>query len=282
MLPRDILVFRHRRAITHEDYVCPRFLLSISLKAGATVMIDGKPFLLAPGQGLLIFPDQAYRFECFDAQTILWLFVSFVIDDAKPLARLRETVATLPSAGYALLCTIAERYQEMLDQRRVSTTGVGPALAGLLEELVARAEPKIPGTLSHSEYASLLKRIVQLVDEHLDDSPTIAELAAMLCMSEGHLRRLYHQATGGSLGQHILFRRIHRAIQLLHSTEMRITEIGEATGFRSVYAFSRAFKHYTQRTPSDFRKDVRAGLDVRHDHTIRRSPRSVAEGKGED
>ena len=78
----------------------------------------------------------------------------------------------------------------------------------------------------------------------------------MAHLSPSHLRRVFREAMGVSFGQFMLQARINHAAALLHETRLSISEIAEASGFESLYAFSRAFKRSTGQAPTVFRAEI--------------------------
>jgi YesN/AraC family two-component response regulator len=50
--------------------------------------------------------------------------------------------------------------------------------------------------------------------------------------------------------------RINHAKELISTTSMKISEIGQAVGFADIYYFSKVFKKATGITPSDYAKGI--------------------------
>lgn len=102
-----------------------------------------------------------------------------------------------------------------------------------------------------------LTRVVEYIEEHLDSSIRVAELAAQAGCSvdslERRVRRVFHR----SPGQLVLTARIDRAMALLMSGDDPIVDIASACGFYDQAAFSRTFARLTGRTPAQFRRERR-------------------------
>jgi len=52
---------------------------------------------------------------------------------------------------------------------------------------------------------------------------------------------------------YIIRMRIERAEHLLVHTGMNVTEVADALGYRDIFFFSRQFKQYTGKSPSEIR-----------------------------
>lgn len=72
-------------------------------------------------------------------------------------------------------------------------------------------------------------------------------------MSYATFRRVFRQHTGLPPNQYLLNLRIHKAKALLGNSRMPVKEIAEATGFDSIYYFSRLFKQKTGMAPIQWR-----------------------------
>lgn len=59
---------------------------------------------------------------------------------------------------------------------------------------------------------------------------------------------------GKNLKDYLTERRIERAKYLLVNTEMKIYEISEVTGYSDYFYFTKVFRKWTGKTPSDFRE----------------------------
>lgn len=92
----------------------------------------------------------------------------------------------------------------------------------------------------------------------VDAVPSIAELAEMLGISEGHLRRTFKQSAGCTLAEYLRNARIDRARTLIAQTELPIKTIAARLGFSSQNGFALAFQRTIGETPGAFRKRVRA------------------------
>lgn len=82
-------------------------------------------------------------------------------------------------------------------------------------------------------------------------------LAARLGVGERQLRRLFLQHLGASPKSVAQTRRILFAKQLIHETEMSMTEIALSSGFGSVRRFNETFKELFHRPPSAIRRTPR-------------------------
>ena len=59
-----------------------------------------------------------------------------------------------------------------------------------------------------------------------------------------------------SFGEYIRKLRIEKAIDLLHSSNLSLSEIAYLTGFSDQSHFTRIFKRHTSQSPAEFRKSL--------------------------
>lgn len=98
-----------------------------------------------------------------------------------------------------------------------------------------------------------LWRVWQRVEAEPAHPWTLAELAAIACMSEEHLRRLCRKQIGRTPMRHVTFLRLQRARRLLAVTDEKIETISRAVGFETVSAFSNTFVKWIGCRPSKMR-----------------------------
>jgi len=82
---------------------------------------------------------------------------------------------------------------------------------------------------------------------------SVAELAVRLGIGPRHLLRLFVRHTGATPTEVAATRRVQRAKRLIDETEMPMSEIAHAAGFRSLRRFNDAFRATYRRPPSSFR-----------------------------
>ncbi|WP_093802703.1 GlxA family transcriptional regulator [Streptomyces sp. Wb2n-11] len=93
--------------------------------------------------------------------------------------------------------------------------------------------------------------------DKLDEPLTIADIAAHAMMSKRSLARHFHAQTGTTPLRWLLAHRLHRARELLESTDLSMRRIAEATGFGSVETFRHHFTRHVGTTPSAYRAAFR-------------------------
>ncbi|WP_017904460.1 AraC family transcriptional regulator [Pseudomonas asplenii] len=105
------------------------------------------------------------------------------------------------------------------------------------------------------EYTRRMNRVLEHIDQHLDQPLELAELAAIAYFSPFHFHRLFSAWVGETLGDYLRRRRLGCAALLLaERPEATVLEIALQVGFGSGEAFSRAFKQHFQVTPSAWRR----------------------------
>ncbi len=99
-----------------------------------------------------------------------------------------------------------------------------------------------------------LNRLVEVVEEQLDDDIDVATLATTLGTTEYHLRRMFSSLAGMPLSEYIRRRRMSvAAAEVLGDADL--LSIAVRYGYGSTEAFGRAFRSVHGVGPSDIRRD---------------------------
>jgi AraC family transcriptional regulator len=103
-----------------------------------------------------------------------------------------------------------------------------------------------------------LRAVIEYIEEHLDASPTLEQMAAVARLSPYHFARQFKAATGLPPHQYVIMRRVERAKHLLQGgAELSLADIAAHTGFSDQSQFSHHFKRLVGVTPRQFRMPAR-------------------------
>jgi AraC family transcriptional regulator of adaptative response / DNA-3-methyladenine glycosylase II len=108
--------------------------------------------------------------------------------------------------------------------------------------------------------SNTVSRALALIELGALDDAGVDVLAGRVGMGERQLRRLFRQHLGASPVAVAQTRRVLLAKQLIHETQLPMTEVAFAAGFGSIRRFNEAFLSLFGRAPGDLRRT--SGLDV--------------------
>jgi AraC family transcriptional regulator of adaptative response / DNA-3-methyladenine glycosylase II len=118
-----------------------------------------------------------------------------------------------------------------------------------------RCRPELaPGHASIDAVPRLVASALGRIDEGYLDGASVDALARELGVSGRHLRRVFEVELGVSPIELAQTRRLARAKQLLHDSELSLTAIAYASGFRSLRRFNTAVLERFGRPPSELRR----------------------------
>src|SRR5262249_25963378 len=101
-----------------------------------------------------------------------------------------------------------------------------------------------------------LRAVAEYVEDHLDASPTLEQMATIARLSVYHFARQFRRATGLPPHQYVIARRVERAKQLLQG-DLALAEVAACAGFSDQSQFSYHFKRLVGATPRQFRMSAR-------------------------
>jgi AraC-like DNA-binding protein len=83
---------------------------------------------------------------------------------------------------------------------------------------------------------------------------SVSELSELLCYSPRHLSRKFHALTGMNTEETLLYKKYIQAINLIHHSELSLTEIAYTCDFVDQSHFSKTFKSFSLYTPKEYKK----------------------------
>jgi AraC family transcriptional regulator of adaptative response / methylphosphotriester-DNA alkyltransferase methyltransferase len=95
---------------------------------------------------------------------------------------------------------------------------------------------------------------VQALIQHRYAQPlSLDGIAEEVRMNPHHVHRVFKRETGQTPSEFLLARRMAAAKELLHSTDLSVTEIAGEVGFVNLSHFSTVFHEQTGQTPTQYR-----------------------------
>ncbi len=111
-----------------------------------------------------------------------------------------------------------------------------------------------PGSPAWLGSATTVARAMRLIGEGYLDEHSVEDLSDKLGIGGRQLSRLFLRHAQASPSQVAATRRVQHAKRMIDETDLSITEIAFASGFKSVRRFNDAFRLTYKRTPSSLRK----------------------------
>ena len=151
---------------------------------------------------------------------------------AATLAALRDELLSGGPGGR--VC--AESLTTVLAVHLIRHLASGPAVRGLTGVL---ARP-------------VVRAVEEYVEDNLDQSIGLADLAAVAHLSEYHFARLFNATTGQTPHQFVIAKRVARAKELIRERRLTLAEVAAAVGFADQSHLHRHFKRLVGVTPKQF------------------------------
>jgi AraC family transcriptional regulator of arabinose operon len=95
-------------------------------------------------------------------------------------------------------------------------------------------------------------RVLDYLKQHTEEDFDAKQLSAYVKLNYSYLSAAFKKLTGQSIIEAHTKLRMNKAIQLMRSTPMNVTEISEQLGYRNPYYFSRVFKKVLGEPPSSY------------------------------
>lgn len=95
--------------------------------------------------------------------------------------------------------------------------------------------------------------VLEYIGEHYASDLSLSDLCATAAVSAGHLNYLFRTTVGVSPMEYLRRHRLDRAKLMLEETDLSISDIAEAVGYRDAFHFSRTFRRVEGLAPSRYR-----------------------------
>lgn len=124
----------------------------------------------------------------------------------------------------------------------------------MLQLLRACPAPAFAVSKSKTSHLKQVSAVMQYIDTHYSQKISLSELASVAHMSPSYLSHVFSSATGFSLWDYIIAKRIEQAKYLLLSTDRKVLDIALECGFQNSVHFNKCFRNQTGMTPSVYRE----------------------------
>jgi AraC-like DNA-binding protein len=211
----------------------------------------------------LDFVNESPRIETFGIQFPVADFSAYAAGASDRVARfceraanghagfLLEPTARLPAAMmHAVRRMLAPRYAGALERAYLLSQSL-ELLVRVLDAGLADAGSRAPTRTERDQ----LFAARALLDERLDDPPTLSEVARRIGLNEFKLKRGFKALFGRTLFSYLTEQRLELALRLLLDTDKTAAEVGFELGYRTPQHFNEAFKRHFGVTPKSVRKN---------------------------
>lgn len=232
----------------------------IYAKSGSiTVSEDEKIYELSEGQAIFHKPMEFHRLRSRKGQKAELVIISFSCDG--------DIIEPLGNGIFEFSLHLREMLFDTL--RHILTSfdceeiPLKPAGKNAIEEKlsISKLEHLLLSVLSgvspsrkqsYSIGAHNYKKIIDVMNVHIDENLSVNEIAKLCCLSPGNLKKTFKTYAGCGVMEHFNRLRIIRSTEYLRQG-MAVTDISRKMGFSSTGYFSAVFKKETGLSPTKYR-----------------------------
>jgi AraC-like DNA-binding protein len=233
--------------LVHRDFVT----LSYTLAGKAWYRAQGQEILLRRGDLVWVQPGEPHWARSDGQAPWSYLVAGFGLEARGSNG---ELVSSLPLRVEVGDPEEAQGlFMESYRTWRQGQAGFIPRTRGLLLQLCGLFIGEVSREQAPGRAWQRLEPALTRIHNNVGRVHSVEELAESVELSESRFRELFRRTMGQSVTRYQNQLRISQARELLLAGEMNVSQVAAATGFRDVYYFSRLFKKFTGKRPSDLR-----------------------------
>jgi AraC family transcriptional regulator len=118
--------------------------------------------------------------------------------------------------------------------------------------------------ITQRDYSKRMDKVLDYIQENLDDDLSLIKLSSLACFSQYHFHRIFTGMVGESVKAYVRRLRLERAALKLKMTQSDITSIAFDSCFETHESFSRAFKGMFGVSPTEYRLENRFTIKRKH------------------
>ena len=107
-----------------------------------------------------------------------------------------------------------------------------------------------------------LRPVIEHIADNFCKKIYVESLADMINVSPDYFTRMFKDSIGKTPIEYINGLRVNRALKLLFTTDLPMSEVAEATGFSNPNYFNKTFKQYMNTSPLAYRKASKAPISI--------------------
>jgi two-component system response regulator YesN len=107
--------------------------------------------------------------------------------------------------------------------------------------------------ISTLKHRMAVQKVLNMINERIQDPPTLAELASFSGLSRTYLSYIFKEVTGMRLQDYLIQVRLNKAKELLSQIDLKVKQIAYEVGFTDPNYFCRAFKKKMGLNPTNWR-----------------------------
>ncbi|MHA2852385.1 response regulator transcription factor [Paenibacillus lautus] len=177
-----------------------------------------------------------YRTDIFEFKSSLG---NFIFNVATTLGKMKVETGSLENAKYD--------YFRKIDEARYA----GEAIA-VVEAFIREAERAIGET--NTSVNPNMDRLLEYIQDHYADPITLTGVARQFHFNASYLSSYFASYNGEGFSEYLNKIRLEKAMELLLTTELTISEISASVGYSDQSYFTKVFKKQTGISPSQFRR----------------------------
>ncbi|MBX5181265.1 helix-turn-helix domain-containing protein [Rhizobium sp. NZLR5] len=123
--------------------------------------------------------------------------------------------------------------------------------------MTSQAAINLDGDHPHSHSSRSVARMCDFIAANFLHDIDSVDIARAADLHPKYAMNLFKRSTGMTLSKYVTLLRLSRAQAMLMSEGANVLQVAMDSGFGSISAFNKSFRHIAGMSPSDFRRDIR-------------------------
>ena len=247
--------FEHEQAVYEITYV---------LSGTGAFYVDDTVYTMQKGDLLLVRKGQMHNIILAEIEPLRFFYLGF--DFVEPIvnekiAQLKNFFDTNEQVQFHNAVSLQDTFMRVLSEFISDDVLSNLLIEAYMQEIICGVYRIFSRKFyknyllsgSNNSDEKLVYDVINYIDVHLESMENLSALSAEFGYSYTHIAQKFSAFTGESLKSYHTKRRFEKSNEYLRQG-YSVTKVAELMGFKSIHAFSRAYKKYVGIAPREYKK----------------------------